>query len=311
MTNILVSGLINIETTLKIDQFPLPYYPVTYPFHGVQSTISGVGLNLAKALSMLGSEVNFLSIIGVDLYEQLIRNELSKLGIDDQYILSDMKETAQSVILYEPSGRRQIHTDLKDIQQRSYPKDYFEKAVNHSHMALLCNINFNRHLLKETSQKRFPIATDVHAVSNPVDEYNQDFMAAANILFLSHENLQESPTSFIQRLWSTYDNQIIVIGMGEQGAMLALREERSIYQVPTIQVRPIINTIGAGDALFSSFIFTFLQTNDPLLALRHAVLFASYKIGSNGAANGFIPFSQLSKMFNLYQNELYPEAISF
>ena len=81
MPKILVSGLINIETTLKIDQFPLQYFPVTYPFHGVQSTISGVGYNLAKALTILGSEVNFLSIIGKDLYQDLIINELTQSGV--------------------------------------------------------------------------------------------------------------------------------------------------------------------------------------------------------------------------------------
>lgn len=311
MEKIIVSGLINIETTLKIDQFPLHYYPVTYPFHGIQSTISGVGLNLAKALTILGTEVNFLSIIGNDLYEPLIRNEISSLGIDDTSILANLKDTAQSVILYDTSGKRQIHTDLKDIQQRVYPRHLFEKALNNSQIALLCNINFNRQLLDVASHRQIPIATDVHAISQIDDEYNQEFMTAANILFLSHENLRESPTSFIQKLWLHYNNQIIVIGMGEHGAMIALKEENHIFHIPAIQVRPIINTIGAGDALFSSFVFSYLHTNDPLNALQHAVLFASHKIGTNGAANGFLTFSQLNELFMQHQNELHPEAITF
>ena len=62
MNKILVSGLINIETTLKIDQFPLNYFPVTYPFHGIQSTVSGVGFNLAKALIILGNQVKIFII---------------------------------------------------------------------------------------------------------------------------------------------------------------------------------------------------------------------------------------------------------
>ena len=47
MSRILVSGLINIETTLKVDGFPIPYFPVRFPFHGVNSTVSGVGYNIA------------------------------------------------------------------------------------------------------------------------------------------------------------------------------------------------------------------------------------------------------------------------
>lgn len=56
MNPILISGLINLETSLRVDGFPLPYFPVRYPFFGVNSTVSGVGFNVAKALTTLGDE---------------------------------------------------------------------------------------------------------------------------------------------------------------------------------------------------------------------------------------------------------------
>jgi ribokinase len=310
MSKILVSGLINIETTLRIDQFPLHYFPVTYPFNGVQSTISGVGFNLAKALTILGSEVNFLSIIGKDLYQDLIIHELEQNGINTQFIIPQLQETAHSVILFDGAGKRQIHTDLKDIQESKYPKNIFSQALEQSSISLLCNINFNRHLLEEATRRKVPIATDVHAIQQIDDPYNQDFIAAAKILFLSHENLQEPPHLFIQKLWDRYQNEIIVIGMEDQGALLGIKQDKSIIQIPALQTRIIVNTIGAGDALFSSFIFMYLKTGDPVIALQHAVLFASYKIGSNGAANGFIPFSQLSDLYNQHQSRLTPTTIS-
>ena len=52
---ILVSGLINIETTVGVDGFPIDYSPVRYPFFGVRSTVSGVGLNVSKALTTSGN----------------------------------------------------------------------------------------------------------------------------------------------------------------------------------------------------------------------------------------------------------------
>ena len=63
MASILVSGLINIETTLCVDGFPIPYRPVRYPFNQINATVSGVGYNIAKALTTLGDNVNLLSII--------------------------------------------------------------------------------------------------------------------------------------------------------------------------------------------------------------------------------------------------------
>jgi ribokinase len=32
MSKILVSGLVNTETTVKIKEFPIPYFPIDYPF---------------------------------------------------------------------------------------------------------------------------------------------------------------------------------------------------------------------------------------------------------------------------------------
>ncbi len=309
MNKILVSGLINIETTLKVDPFPLEYFPVTYPFHGIQSTISGVGFNLAKALTILGNHVNLLSLIGMDFYEAIIRTECFELKINDQHLLAVLPQTAQSVILYEKGGRRQIHTDLKDIQEQQYPLERFEQAALDCDLCILCNINFNRHLLEIATALNKMIATDVHAIQNLEDPYNRDFMAAANILFLSHENLTIPPQAFIQSLWDHHQNQIIVIGLGEQGAMLGLIETQSILHIPALQIRPILNTVGAGDALFSAFLSSYQSCHDPILALQKAVLFASYKIGSNGAAQGFIDEPALSHLYQQHHHLLSPRKI--
>ena len=53
---ILVSGLLNVETTVAVKGFPIPYYQIDYPFFGVNSNVSGVGCNIAKALTALGDE---------------------------------------------------------------------------------------------------------------------------------------------------------------------------------------------------------------------------------------------------------------
>ena len=44
-----VSGLLNVETTVAVRDFPISYYPIDYPFFGIQSHVSGVGYNIAKA----------------------------------------------------------------------------------------------------------------------------------------------------------------------------------------------------------------------------------------------------------------------
>jgi len=288
VARILVSGLINIETTLQIDSFPLAYTPVRYPFFGVNSTVSGVGYNVVKALKTLGHDVPFVSIIGQDIAAQQVRTALAEIQVADPCVLSLMKNTAQSVIVYDREGQRQIHVDLKDIQERVYPDDVFEQAMAGCNLFALCNINFSRPFLRRARQTGKPIATDVHALSRLDDDYNRDFMEAASILFMSDELLPLPPEAWAREIWKRYAPDVLVIGLGAQGALLCVKRDNFVERIPVVKTRPVVNTIGAGDALFSAFVHGYLQSGDPYQAIRQAVVFASYKIEATSAADGFL-----------------------
>ncbi len=284
---ILISGLVNIETTVRVDGFPIPYFPVRYPFFGVRSTVSGVGVNISTALRTLGNDVRLLSMVGDDAPGRLAREALRGSGIDDRTVLAQAAETAQSAILYDGEGRRQIHVDLKDVQEQVYPAVLFDEAAEGCRLAVLCNINFSRPLLALARRRGMLVASDVHAIADLDDPYNADFMRAADILFMSHERLPAPPEEWAKAVQARYGNPIVVIGLGAEGALLAVQGETP-QRIPAVLTRPVVNTIGAGDALFSAFLHTYTQTNDPHLAIRKAVVFASYKIGTAGAAEGFL-----------------------
>ncbi len=297
MSRILVSGLINIETTLKVDGFPVPYFPVRYPFHGVNSTVSGVGYNIAKALTNLGDEVAFLSIIGDDIAAQQVRIALDRENLPVKNVLGLMPQTAQSVILYDVDGRRQINTDLKDIQERVYPVEIFDQELERCDLAVLCNVNFSRPFLKRVQRAGILIATDVHTIGDLEDEYNRDFMRAADILFMSDESLHQAPEDWARKVLSAYGSEILAIGLGASGVLFSVKTDNFMERIPAVQTRPVVNTIGAGDALFSAFIHFYLQSGDPYEAVQKAVVFASYKIGETGAAEGFLDQVELERLY--------------
>ncbi len=296
MNKILVSGLINIEITLQIEGFPLPYFPVRYPFFGVNSTVSGVGYNVAKALTVLGDRVNFLSIVGKDLAGSMVKETLENDKIDGKYVLYMIDHTAHSVILYDKEGRRQINVDLKDIQEQTYPKEIFLEALEGCSLASICNINFSRPFLNIAKEKGILIATDVHAISSPDDEYNRDFMEKARILFMSDELLPCRPEEWASLLHNKFGTEIIVIGMGKEGALLSVKKDNFMERIPAVYTRKIINTIGAGDALFSSFIHFYNKTGNPYDSIKKAMVFASFKIGEKGAAQGFLDEKALNEL---------------
>jgi ribokinase len=269
---------------------------VRYPLFGVNSTVSGVGYNVSKALMTLGDDVHFLSIVGNDLAGRMVSEQLIQDGIPSSYVIQSVEQTAHSVIIYDDNGRRQINVDLKNIQEQRYPQEMLEQALAECSAAALCNINFSRPMLGQAKRANKLIATDVHTISNLDDDYNRDFMAQADVLFMSHEQLRAPPEVWAEQVRNRYGNEIIVIGLGTDGALLSVKHDGFMERLPAVVARDVVNTIGAGDALFSCFLHFFVKTNDPYESLKKAIVFASYKVGTTGAADGFLDEKALNAL---------------
>jgi ribokinase len=295
MNNILVCGLINLETTLKISNFPIEYTPVEYNFYGVNSSISGVGYNIVKALKTLGDNPYFFSIIGDDIYKNIIYNDLEKNKIGTKYVLPLLEQTVQSGILNN-GNKRKILLDLKNIQETKYPNFIIEEIMDQINIGIICNINFSRYFLKILRDNRKIIATDVHVLSDIDDNYNNDYIKYSDILFLSNENICGNEYNIISKIIKEYDHEIVVITMGENGLLFYSKEKAEIKHFPAIKTREVVNTIGAGDALFSCFVHYYNKTKEPYYSIKMATIFASYKIGEDGGAKGFLSENELEEM---------------
>jgi ribokinase len=295
MNNILVCGLTNIETTLKIDGFPIDYSPIEYKFFGVNSSVSGAGYNIVKALKTLGNTPYFFTIIGNDVYKNIIFNDLEKDKIDTKYVLPLLEQTVQSGILYG-DNKRKIILDLKNIQETKYPTKIIEEIMDQIDIGIICNINFSRDFLKILKENRKTIATDVHVLCDIDDNYNNDYIKYSDILFLSNENICGNEDDFMKQIIEKYDHEIIVITMGENGLLIYTKERKEIKHFSAIKTREVVNTIGAGDALFSCFIHYYNKTKNPYYSIKMATIFASYKIGENEGSKGFLLENKLEEL---------------
>lgn len=284
---VMVSGLVNIETSVKIKEFPIIYYPIDYPFWGIKSAVSGVAYNVAKALKKLGNEVELFSFIGDDPEGKRVCEALENERISSQFLSKTLMETPGSVVLADKNGKRQIYCDLKDIQEKTADQRIIQGMLSNVDFVVACNINFNRELLKQAKKLGIPVASDVHVISSIYDEFNKEFMEYADILFLSDEQLPCKPEAFICDLKDQYACEIIVIGLGGKGAMLYEKADDKIFYLEAVNIGKVINTVGAGDALFSAFLNFYGKGFQPLEALQLAEIFAAYKVGYNGASEGF------------------------
>lgn len=290
MAKILISGLVNTETTVRVRQFPVEYCPIDYPFFGVNTAVSGVAFNITKALRTLGDRVQLQSMTGADFAASYIRAALEELGVDDAGVLPVLRQTPSSVVLYDGTGRRQIYCDLKDIQETEYPGT---PDLADADLVVACNINFNRPLLRAAKAAGKIIATDVHVLGDIRDGYNREFMENADILFLSDEGIGGDYRPFLTELGRTYGNSVIVLGRGEKGAAMYLRSSDRILEQPAASMGPVVNTVGAGDALFSAFLHFYAAGTAPEAALTLAQRFAAAKIRVSGAAEGFVTEEEL------------------
>ena len=58
-------------------------------------------------------------------------------------------------------------------------------------------------------------------------------------------------------------------------------------ELAAVKTNEIVNTVGAGDALFSAFIHFYAKGMEASECLKRAQIFASLKIAYNGASLGF------------------------
>lgn len=134
------------------------------------------------------------------------------------------------------------------------------------------------------------------------DEYNRDFLEYADIVFLSDEAIGDNYHSFLWALAENYPMKIIVLGRGGKGSAMYLRDRNEILEYQAVHVGAVVNTVGAGDALFSAFVHYYAQGKNPEEALKRAQIFASQKIGQSGAARGFATAEEMEVLWQRFRN---------
>jgi ribokinase len=231
------------------------------------------------------------------MYKDIILNELEKGKINSDYVLPLLEQTVQSCILYNGNDRK-IILDLKNIQEIQFPDNLIKNIIDKIDLAIVCNINFSRGFLKVLKENGTIIAADVHVLKDINDAYNNDYIKYSDILFLSNEGIIGNENDMMARLIQKYNHKIIVISMGANGLLMYVKEKDETKRFPAVRTREVVNTIGAGDALFSCFIHFYCKTKDSYYSIQLATIFASYKIGENGGANGFLTEDELEQIAN-------------
>jgi ribokinase len=299
----MVAGFVQLETIVKVDGFPLPYKQFESIADNINTNIGGAGFNEAMALRWLGNDVDFMSMVARHMSRRQIEAylKINDVNLSTNYVLPLLEGMPTSVILYS-KGKKQIFEDVKDIRSVEYDLDILESRIQDKDMVLISNCNFCRPIIGLAKKYNKPLAVNVRSIRDDRIVRKEDFLSAADILYLRDDDIEGEPYEYINKCVEKYNNEIIIMGVGDKGAILYTREDGSYLEYKPVKTNEIVNTIGAGNALFSAFLHYYLKTKDAKESIKNALLFASYKIGFEGTSNGFMTEEQIAQWKALIWN---------
>lgn len=299
MGKFLVAGIVQRETIIKVDKIPIEYAGVTGRPDTIFMSMGGDAYNESLALEWLGNSVDFMTMIGEADSPGIVNPPGSEVRLVTDYVLPWLKNTPTAAVFYDGSRKMQIFEDIKDLREKEYDRDLFRERAARAEMLVVSNANFCRPLVHIGKELRKPIAVNIREYRREKLRYNEDFLKAADILYVSDDYLVGEPYEFVKRLAAAYRPRIVLLGQGAAGVILYDKGKNIITHYDTVKTNEIVNTAGAGNALFSCFLHFYNKSHDSVYAVKNALLFASYKIGFMGTSNGFMTEAQISQWRNL------------
>lgn len=303
MSKFMVAGFVQFETIVKVDELPLPYKQFDSIPETINTDIGGAGFNEAIALRWLGNDVDFISMISRNMSKRQIEAYLERNDVDlsTDYVLPLLDGMPTSVILY-CNGKKQTFEDVKDIRHVEYDAEILERQIQDKDMVVMSNCNFCRPIIGLAKKYNKPLAINVRSMRAERIAYKEDFLAAADILYISDDDLDRDPYDCIKECEKKYGSEVIIVGLGAKGTLLYTKEENNFIEYKPVKTNEVVNTVGAGNAMFSAFVHYYIKTGDAKEAIKNALLFASYKIGFVGTSNGFMTEEQIEQWKKLIWN---------
>jgi sugar/nucleoside kinase (ribokinase family) len=124
-------------------------------------------------------------------------------------------------------------------------------------------INYCRYLIPIIQAEGKAIWCDLHDYDGQ-NPYHADFVHAADVMFLSGDNLPD-PRTFMETM-ITAGKQLIVCTFGKDGS-LALTAEGQWIETPALSY-PLVDSNGAGDNFFAGVLYGVTQGYPLEVALR-------------------------------------------
>jgi sugar/nucleoside kinase (ribokinase family) len=283
---------------LSMPAFPKPE-PATLYCQGYHETVGSTGAGKALCLHKLGADTMLLATAGWDKYGELIARYLQREGLPF-YLDQDPDGTERHVNLMDAEGKR-ISIFINTASP--YPLLDLRRTENEIMNAEFAVLNINGYckaylpLLRKHNKE---IWCDLHDYDggNP---YHDDFIASADYLFLSSDNLPGYRP--VMERWIACGKKLVVCTHGRGGAT-ALAADGRWYEIPIADQYERVDSNGAGDNFFSGFLYAY-SLGCPLdSCLQAATICAGLCITSKELVSEGLSADKLRQNYERYYGEV-------
>ncbi len=252
------------------------------------------GCYSARAFAALGLPTRAIAALGDDLQAGWIRAELGKLGIAVTE-LRDPLGTHRSVNLVDVDGTRRNYFDARGSGRVAVDLEACRATLRGATL-LHCHLDdWCRRLLPIAQDEDVRISCDLQDAIDADDAYRADFVAAADVLFISAANLSD-PVRVAKDLAARRPGRVVIVGAGDKGCLAAVGRRVESFP-PTDLPRPVVDTNGAGDTLAATFLASYLVDDLGLArSVRRAQLAARWICSQRGDEKAPLPRARLEAL---------------
>jgi sugar/nucleoside kinase (ribokinase family) len=243
--------------------------------------LGGAGCYSALASAALGVSTRAIAAVGADRLGDWIREGLSGAGIAVTALL-EPSGTHRSVNIVSADGSRRNFFDPRTPTETVIDLEACRRALDGADVVHIHLDDWCRRILPLAREARMLVSCDLQDLTDIDDPYRADFVAAADVLFMSATNLDD-PGAAALALAGRRDGRVVVVGDGSNGCLVASGDALERYPAPDLLEAPIVDTNGAGDNLAVGFLVAHVLDGLPIAqAARRAQLGARWICSQRG-----------------------------
>ncbi|MCU4717534.1 carbohydrate kinase family protein [Halapricum hydrolyticum] len=275
--DVFVAGGCSWDSIVYLDSFP--DRTETHFARDFQETLGSSGSGKSLNLGRLGVDTRFHAMIGEDRYGEAIRDRFAAEPVDFRFDY-DPNGTERHVNLMNDAGERISIFVVSPTQEPDIDYGRLERWVGEADALVVSPVNYSRHLLPAAAEAGTSVWADVHAYDGE-DEYYDDFLAAADYLFMSEEGMDDHRAFMREQIDA--GKRLVVCTRGSDGAT-ALTADGEWFEVPAAEFE-LVDTNGAGDAFFAGYLYGHRQGLSVETSLRLGTLAGGLAVSSRDLAH--------------------------